>query len=106
MENKIIIKTLPFELTKKEEMNENWRFKKMTALQNLEVSSKAIKTNLESNIPVSFKEEVILTISINKFSMKTKLDWSETKSKQAVRLAKSYLSGDQLSFVKELMKIV
>lgn len=105
MENNITIKTKPVKLTDKQQNDNSWRLRQKIAQQDLECAQKTILRDLESNIPVQFKSDIVLTLSISLTTFKIKKDYSETKEKGSVRLIRYYLSRDMDNFVKELVKL-
>jgi len=100
----IIIKTMPFVLNDNEIGDIVWETKKDMAMQDLEATRLNITRDIEQNMATEFLEDVILTISVNKHTMKTEINYSETKSKSAIRLIKDFLSGDMDRFSKQWNK--
>ncbi|MCZ4695139.1 hypothetical protein DWB61_08680 [Ancylomarina euxinus] len=106
MDKNIIIKTKPVELTEKQKCDNSWQLRQKIAQQDLECVQKSILRDLENNIPVQFKSDIVVTLSISLTTLKIKKDYSEIRNKSTVRLIRYYLSRDMNNFVKELMKLV
>jgi hypothetical protein len=100
----IRIDTIPFVLTEKEKISPTWKMKKKLATQDLQLAKTSLQRDLEQNIPVTFLDDIILTIAVNKKTMETEIDYSATKSKSAIRFVKLYQSGDMETFANEWLK--
>lgn len=102
----IKIDVKPFTLTDKEKSSKAWKMKRKLAMQDLELAKTSLQRDLEHDIPVTFLDDIILTISVNKKTMKTEIDYSTTKSKTSIRLIKVWLSGDMETFAELWLKLV
>ena len=105
MSNKVTVNILPVTLTDKQRSNSNWQLRQKIAKQDLVAAQQYILRDLEQNIAVKFADEIILTLSINIRTFKIKTDYSQVKSKRAIRLIKLYLSRDMEAFANEWNKL-
>lgn len=94
----VIVNTIPFELTEIQKSKWEWQMKQKLALADLEAMKDFLKRELSDNLPVTFLEDIILTVSVNKWTMKLKIDYSMIKSKKVLSLIKLWLKGDMKRF--------
>jgi len=104
MENNVTIKTIPVTLTEIQKKSRTWQLRQKFAIEDLECAQQSIQRILKYDIPIQFRSEIILTISIKIRSLKMKIDYSEIKDKKIARAIKLYLARDVENFAKEWFK--
>lgn len=105
MANKVTIHTMPVILNDRQRKSSNWNFIQKIAKQDLDAAKQTIQRDLEQNIAIKFADEIVLTLSINAITFKVKIDYSEIKSRNTIKLIKLYLSRDMEAFAIEWLKL-
>jgi len=100
----IIINTIPLELTEKEKLLPKWKILKPIADKDLDSYKEYLERVLEFDIPVTFKTDIELTISVKK-DLSYKIDYSKLVNKKQARLIELYIQRDMNAFAEEWMKL-
>jgi hypothetical protein len=101
----IKINTIPLQLTDKEKLLPKWKMLKPISDRDLEFYKRYLEKVLEFDIPVIFKADIELTVSVKK-DLSYKIDYSKLVSKRQARLIRLYILRDMKAFYEEWMKLV